>query len=124
MTKKQIKAMQSALTGAWLTLRDMGLPAAVFSARLPEKRLELVLGGVRELAAMNEGRAVECRATAAHFTAHPSVYGEATPEIVDRFTALAAKYDKDAAWFRAMEQRIASEGLPPDVVGFDPTATR
>ncbi len=71
-TKKQIKAMQDAIVSAWLVLRDMGMPAAVFSRGLAERRLGMVLGGIRGRVAWHESHAAEDRATAAHFRAHPA----------------------------------------------------
>lgn len=122
MTKRQTAAMQSAIMGAWLNLRDMGLRVESFRAALPGKRFDIVLGGIRERVAWHEQRAQESRATAAHFAAHPEIYGDATPEMIARFEASAAKYDKGVAWFRALEQRVLADGLPTEVAAYDPTA--
>ena len=121
-TKKQIDAMRSAIAGAWLTLRDMGLRAEAFRAGLPEKRLDLVLGGVRERITWHEQRAADEQSTAEHFRAHPAIYGNATPEMIARFEALAVTRDKGAAWYRAPLERVEREGLPPEIVAYDPTA--
>lgn len=123
-TKKQIKALQSAIMGVWLSLRDMRMPAAVFSRVLAEKRLDVALNGVRERITWHEWHAQEGRASADHFRVHPSVYGNSTPEVIARFEAKAAKYDKGAAWFRALEQRVLTDGLPAEVAEYDPTAPR
>lgn len=121
-TKKQVAALQSAIAGAWINLRDMGLRAEAFRAALPEKRLAVVLGGIRERIAWHEDHATRDRASADHFRAHPEVYGKSTPEMIERFTAGAAKYDKGAAWFLALEQRVLADGLPSEVSTYDPTA--
>lgn len=123
-TKKQIEAMRSAIIGAWLSLRDMGMPAEVFSRALAEKRSSVVLGGLRERIAWHQSHVAESRGTAQHFRAHPEVYGQSTPEMIERFEVAAAKYDKGAAWFRVLEQRVESDGLPPEVIVYDPTVTK
>jgi hypothetical protein len=121
-TKRQTDAMLSAITGAWLELADLGLRAEAFRAGLPARRLDLVLAGLAERIVWHERHAASDRATAEHFRAPPGIYGDATPEMIERFTAGAAKYDKGAAWFRALLERVAREGLPPVVAEFDPTA--
>lgn len=121
-TKRQTDAMRSAIAGAWVELADRGLRVDAFRAGLPERRLGLVLGGLRERIAWHETHAARDRGAAAHFRAHPHLYGSATPEMIARFEAGAAKYDKGAAWFRALLERVERDGLPPAVVEFDPTA--
>lgn len=121
-TKKQVKEMRDAIMGAWLTQADRRMPVAVFSRILVEKRLDVVLGGIRERVAWHEHHAAEARATAAHFRAHPEVYGKSTPDAIARSEASALKYDKGAAWFRALEQRVLADGLPQEIVEYDPTA--
>jgi hypothetical protein len=124
ITKKQIAAMRSAIMGVWLTVRDSGMPGAVFSRVLSEKRLDVVLIGLRERIAWHEEHAAQDRGSEAHFRAHPHVYGKSTPEMLERFAAGAAKYDKGAAWFRALEQRVIADGLPAEVIAYDPTVPR
>lgn len=122
VTKKQIEAMQDAIAGAWVSLRDQGLCLEAWRTGLDEHRLRLVLAGIRERIAWHEHHAAESRGTVAHFQAHPELYGRSTPEMVERFTGLAAKYDKGAAWFRALLERAEADGLPSEVTAFDPTA--
>lgn len=121
-TKRQTDAMRSAIAGAWIALADRGLRSETFRAGLPERRLGLVLGGLRERIAWHEAYAARDRETAAHFRAHPELYGKATPEMIARFEAGAATYDNGAAWHRALLERVERDGLPPAVAEFDPTA--
>src|SRR5688572_475438 len=74
MTKKQIRAMRDAITGAWLTLASMRMPAAVFSRALLEKRLDVVLNGIRERVRWHEEHAAQSRGTVDHCLAHPELY--------------------------------------------------
>lgn len=121
-TKRQTDAMRGAIAGAWLVLADRGLRVETFRAGLPERRLAIVLAGLRERVAWHEYHASKNRATAAHFRAHPELYGKATHEMIARFEAGAAKYDKGAAWHRALLERVERDGLPPAVIEFNPTA--
>lgn len=124
MTKKQIKALRDAITGAWVTLADMGLREEVFSAALPEKRLEIVRVGLQERIAWNEEHARKYRESAEHFEKHPHVYGDATPEMVEQFRKASEMYDKGAAWFRILLELVEAQGLPEEVESFDPTEVR
>jgi hypothetical protein len=124
ITKKQIAAMCSAIMGTWLAMRDRGMPGTVFLRVLSEKRVDAVLDGLRERVVWHEEHAAKDRGSAAHFRAHPHVYGKSTPEMIERCSAGAAKYDKGAAWFRALEQRVIAEGLPAEVIAYDPTVPR
>ncbi len=58
-----------------------------------------------------------------HYREHPEVYGDSTPEMIDRFTGLAAESRKDVARADALLAKIAAHGLPAEVVDFDPFAT-
>ena len=82
LSKKQIDAMRSAITGAWVTLRDQGLRIDAWRAGLANRRRELVLAGLRERIAWHDRQASEKRAAAEHFRQHPTVYGDATPEMI------------------------------------------
>jgi hypothetical protein len=118
-TKKAIKTLQGQLTSFVVCHRLYYKPEAI-EGFIREKRLEVVLAGMREFVAMHEERSAENAKTADHFEANPGIYGKATPEMVQRFRGFAAEEAKDAAAARALVAKVEAEGLPPEVVAFDP----
>jgi len=88
--------------------------------RLNTHRAAIVCSGIAELGAIALDRANKNQDAADHFAAHPKVYGKSTPEIIERFTRLAKEDRKDVKRAELLIARIETEGLPPEVVDYDP----
>ena len=129
-TKIDIKAMKQALSTAYLKcrafdVRDREAQRDKFLTVLePAVRTLVVISGIAELMVMFEGRAKENDGAADHFTKHPNVYGKATPEMIERFRGLAGEARKAAAKAKKLIDKINAEGLPQEVLEYDPTNPR
>jgi hypothetical protein len=126
-TKKDIKVLCQAISTFWLVNRPLGdslaeheRALAEVRAYLAEHREEVVCAGVAELGGIAAERARQNQETAYHFRSHPEVYGKSTPEMIERFTRFAAENHRDLAWAEKLVARVQAEGLPPEVVAFDP----
>ncbi len=126
--KKDVKAMLGALDHVWLVAQPlpsmMGLAAgALDEARgrfVALDRARLVIGHFANLAALFESRAKE-QADAVVSFVETRAYGDSTEMMVERFEKLAAGTRKDVARLHKLIERIENEGLPAEVVEFDPT---
>jgi len=121
--------MCGTLSTFWLYNRPLGDSMAASKGAALEvreflkiHRTEAVLAGLQELVNMFAERAEKNAETAKHYAAHPDIMGDGTPEIVERFDRLAMEATRDADKGAALIERIKLEGLPPEVVDFDPTA--
>jgi hypothetical protein len=128
-TKKDIKSLCGAISTFWLYNRPLGssareaLDAAEAVRRhLAEHRAEIIIAGIAELRGIAEDRTRQNQETADHFAAHPEIYGSSTPEMIKRFSDLAADNRKAVTRMTVLIARIEAEGLPPEVEAFDPTA--
>jgi hypothetical protein len=126
-TKKDIKILCQAISTFWLHNRPLGdsyekTMKAIEGVRqfLEKHRQEVVIGGISELQAIAMERAKKDQDAADHFALHPNVYGKSTPEMIKRFSNLAAKDLKDVKKAESLIARIKTEGLPPEVETFDP----
>ena len=129
-TKKDIKIMQGAISTFWLINRPLwGMQNEAtqeVSSYLGDlsNRLRVVCSGIEDLLYMNSRQREEDLKTAQHFAAHPNIYGAATPEMISRFERQAADETKDIVAGGKLLDRIRINGLPPEVVLFDPTNVR
>jgi len=126
-TKKDIKTLCQAISTFWLYNRPLGdsyeqTMKAIASMRqfLEKHRQEVVIGGISELQTIATERAKKDQDTADHFASHPNAYGKSTPEMIKRFSDLAAEDRKDVEKAKSLIARIKTEGLPPEVEAFDP----
>jgi hypothetical protein len=126
-TKKDIKTLCQTISTFWLCNRPLGdsyeqTMKAIASMRqfLEKHRKEVVIGGISELQAIAMERAKEDQDTTDHFALHPNVYGKSTPEMIKRFSDLAAENRKDVEKAKSLIARIKAEELPPEVEAFDP----
>ena len=126
-TKKDVKIMCQAISTFWLINRPLGDSLAAHQRALArvreylsERREEVVCVGIADLADLAAERARKDQEAADHFRSHPEVYGEGTPEMIARFEELAAESRGDVARAEKLVAKIHAEGLPPEVVGFDP----
>lgn len=127
-TKKDIRIMCQAISSFWLVNRPLSYRPGEFdmfreelNAYLSEYRTEVVVGGIADLGKLNQDRAAEAQAAASHFLNNPKVMGKSTPEMVERFTNYAREYQADADKAAVLVAKIRSQGLPPEVMSFDPT---
>jgi hypothetical protein len=132
-TKADIARLKSALDTFYLVNRPiapgMGFGyarndgfVASFREALAKHRVDIIARGIESGARIGHNRAAENRATAAHFEANPDVYGKSTPEMVERFTTLAAEEDRGVKRALALAMRARLEPLPPEVLEYDPSA--
>jgi hypothetical protein len=128
-TKKDIRTMCGTLSTFWLYNRPLGdsLSASQGAAAevrefLKVHRKEAVLAGLQDRINVIAGRAEEYAKTAKHYADHPEVMGSSTSQMIDRFNNLAEMETRDVDKLNVIIERIGFEGLPPEVVDFDPTA--
>jgi hypothetical protein len=119
-TKRDVKSMCSALAGFVLTHGSYGGDMERIRAAVAQHRQAIVVAGIMGLRNIIADRAEDNRKAAAHLESNPHVYGKDTPEMVSRFTRLAAEADASVATADKLLARIASSGLPPEVVAHDP----
>lgn len=119
--KPKVKDAQDAIMGEWLRL-SMYVKATDFRARLQTHRRECLVYHWDNLSAVWERYACEARRAWKHFKARPRVYGESTPEMIERFKVLEKEHGAVAARWRAFADwaRTAPE-LPAEVLAYDPT---
>jgi hypothetical protein len=127
-TKKDIGTMRGTLSTFWLYNRPLGdslsasRDAAEVRELLKEQRTEVVLTSLRDHVNMLARRAEEYAKTARYYADHPEVMGSSTLGMIARFENLAKETTKGIDQKVALIKRIEAEGLPPEVVDFDPTA--
>lgn len=123
-TKREVKAMLSAIETFKLKLRPLGTSSSALldfhvnvTAYLsdPLNAKEVVVVGLEELRGIAVDRAKTDRDTATHAKEHPGIWGRSTEEIVNRFTKLAEEDEKAMKWFTRLLARIEAMGLPEEV---------
>lgn len=127
-TKKDIKIMCQAISSFWLINRPLSDSMRVHNdaladvrAYLGEHRTHVVLQGIADLGNLAHHRYEENLKTAEHFKNHPEIYGKSNPEMIERFTNLASDHHKDFLKAKSLMEKIEANGLPPEVMSFDPT---
>ena len=125
--KKDIKILCGTISTFWLMNRPLGDSMSEHQRVLErvrqflaEHRVEVVCSEISGLGNLAAERSKKYQDTVDHFTAHPEVYGKSTPMMIERFSKLAAESRKDVAKAQILLTRIQTEGLPPEVMGFDP----
>jgi hypothetical protein len=148
-TKKEIKAMTSAIDSFLVCNRPIapayGMRAGSadaftvwFEERLAKYRHEIVCSGIRQLRSIIAERAQKNIDHAEHIRTHPEIYGSPDKMIwlseerehvtrdeyvrreIASWGSRAADEGKSVAWSDKLLARIAAEGLPPEVVSYDP----
>lgn len=126
-TKKDISICKNALSSFWLVNRPLGdslrereVAYAAVRQHVTDHRVDVVCGGIAQLRQISNERALKNQQSADHFAEHPNVYGSATPEMIARFSKLAADDRKEATKAQMLIAKIQAEGLPPEVVAYDP----
>lgn len=122
--------MCQAISSFWLVNRPLGDSTRELSSALSEvrqclqaRRAEVVCQGIANLGNIALERLQKNSDFVEHLRSHPGVYGKSTPEMIERFDNLARENHKDAERARTLIARIEAEGLPPEVIAFDPVST-
>jgi hypothetical protein len=125
--KKDIKTMCQAIASFWLVNRPLGDSMRDHNAALDEVRAYLqehrplvVCHGIAELGGIAQEREQKDLDFVEHLRIHPHVYGTSTPEMIERFSKSAAENHKTVMKAEALIAKIEAEGLPPEVLSFDP----
>lgn len=87
---------------------------------LAAHRQEIVLADFRGLRSFYAKRVGEYRAGSEHYAKKAEEWKQDTSEMVERLARLAAESEKDVAYADGLIARIEAEGLPPEVLAFDP----
>lgn len=128
-TKIDIRACCSQLDAFWLARRGPGslapsvhLEAEHTRAVLANatNRKEAVLAGLRSMRDLHSRRYREYCETIGNQLVRFTEYGK-PDELIDRFIKLARETDKDQRAYEALVLRVHNEGLPPEVLAYDPT---
>lgn len=113
-TKKEIAACCAQLDSYWLT-RDV-----VSDVRA---RTEIVLSGLRVTRERYVARYRQECETIGNQLVRFTEYGK-PDELIERFIGLARETDRCHRMVEALVLRVHHEGLPPEVVDYDPTVRR
>jgi hypothetical protein len=92
-------------------------------AAIAAKRQDIVLADLRSTRARlaeRYSKTCECIGNALV----RNIYGNSTAEFVERFKAQACEEDEAAKKAEELVLRVVREGLPPEVVAYDPYAKR
>lgn len=117
-SKREVKAVRSALDGFALTMQSF-YPASALRAELAARRRARAVEGIARLVEIRDRYCDEALATAAHAKSS-RVWGDSTEEMFDRFTTLAAEHEKVAAWYRALAARLEAGEFPPELDDYLP----
>jgi hypothetical protein len=126
-TKKDIKTLCSQLDTLWLgrsparTASSEQANAETLKKMLDGNgRKEVVLSGLRAMREMHADRYnQECQTIGNALVR--DIYGAGRDEFVERFIKLAKLTDADRAVYEALVLRVVREGLPDEVIAYDPT---
>jgi hypothetical protein len=115
-----VTEIKDAIRDEWLRLR-LHVSPKKFLAVLKGREKECASQSWAEHEANHREYARKDREFVAHLEAHPEVYGASTPEMVQRFRALAADHDRQANRWAGLQEWLRANGLPAAVLGWDPT---
>lgn len=127
-TKKTIRALCGHLDTYWLQVRPLSgdiQPAKDHVRKVLQNdraRLEVVLAGVRQFEQLHARRYAEYCSTVGNEIARFSKPLE--DELVQRFVRLAREEDASNKEATLLRQRLLAEGLPAEVLEYDPTERR
>lgn len=125
-TKKEIKALYSTLKSFLLIcrLKSGSHPefADRFTARLNEKRKEIIIAGLRDDSRVFRNSAQCHREYVEHCKAHPEAFSteRSRLDLIAKTEALAADDEKLIVWFDKLISKVESEDLPSEVQEFNP----
>ncbi len=116
-----LEEIRDAIRGSWLEVRLHVSPAR-FRATIVGHEKDCATHTWRNLERIWSAYAKSDREFVEHLRAHPEVYGKATPEMIERFTALAAEHSAAARRWAGLRAWVETNPLPDGVSGWDPTA--
>lgn len=116
-TKKDTRTVKQQIDH-YVLFNRMYYPAEVMRRDIESRRVAIVCGNLIGFGSMLRSRAEENQRASDHFREHPSIYGESTPEMVERFAKLAAEDSKGAEKAEALALRVEREGLPEEASGY------
>jgi hypothetical protein len=126
-TKRDVRTLIQQLASWWLfnaPYARQGVTAEhVFSTMPTSVRVGIVANGLRGWIAMTGDRAAQNSAAAAHYRGVWSDTGtprDPTGEMVQRFTNAAMADTASAVHAQKLLDRVASDGLPPEVAAWMP----
>lgn len=132
-TSAEVKSLQGALNSFWLAHRplDSFLSREAEAAEKVREHLSVerhrthaVLADIRGMRNLYAERYRSSCESVGNALARPTVWGESTQEMVDRFLTSAREADADRAAAEALLLKVLDYGLPPEVLAYDPTARR
>lgn len=115
-----LEEIRDAIRDSWLGVRGHVSPAR-FRATIVGHEKDCAVHAWRSLERIWSAYAKSDREFVDHLRAHPEVYGKATPEMIERFTALADEHDTAARRWAGLCAWIEANPLPDGVRGWDPT---
>ena len=122
-TKTDLRTLRSQIDGFALFNGLYHSPEAIRSA-IEAERLAIVLDGLRSFRETLRDRAERNRGASEHFAANPGIYGDSTPEMIERFAGLAAGDERAVARLDRLLVRVEVDGLPEGVVDYVPESLR
>lgn len=126
-TKKDIKALCAQLDTYWLTRSPDRTLASEKAAKesmgsiLERGRQDIVLAGLRGMRELHADRYNQQCQTIGNALVR-DIYGKSRDEFVAKFIELAKQTDAERKLYEDLVLRVVKEGLPPEVVSYDPTA--
>jgi hypothetical protein len=121
-TKTDIRTLRQQIDT--FALFNRAADAETFASIIDANRVAIILSGLRVFRAMFSERETKDREAAEHFRTHPNIYGDSTPEMIERFTGLAADAAKAGRKLDAIVKHVETEPLPDDVATYQPTMRR
>lgn len=124
--KSTIKQLQQTITSFWVCNRPLGMAGlddfnARFDRVLAERRQDIVVYELEDHVRISKRREEDNKRTAEHYGSAKWCAG--TPhgvEMVERYTKFAKEEGLARARLEKLIERVKTEGLPPEVVNFDP----
>ncbi len=118
-TKRDLKLLRDQLEH-FVTFHSLYRTTAEITLLIEGNRLTIIIGGLRSLRETYAERAERNREAVVHFERNPGIYGNSTPEMIERFSGFADD-DAKAVWkIDRVLGRLESEGLPSEVSDFTP----
>lgn len=118
-TKKDLEILRNQFS-TFVLQYELYAPKEAIRKAIEENRQVIVLNGLASFRSLLSERKSSDEETARHFEAHPSIYGESNPEMIERFRTSARDLEKDLKKLDSIVERIQSEGLPEEVLRYMP----
>lgn len=124
-TKADVKRLCGAIDTYFVVVRPLGalgdFPTR-FREVLAAHRQDIVVSALAGFERMLHARVTENRAAAVHAVFNPHVWGSSAGSMAARFETLAREAERDIERSEKLVARVRAEGLPPEVIAYDPMA--